>query len=463
MVHAVREQIEELRTGMNGPIVLPGDSEYDARRQVFNAEIDRRPSAIARCTSTSDVVAAINFARDHDLEISVRGGAHSMAGTAVCDDGLMIDLSLLNEINVDVPAQRAHVSGGALLGSVDAATQAHGLAAPFGLVSHTGVGGLTLGGGMGWLTRKFGLSVDNLLAAEVVTADGQVLQATDHPDLLWAIRGGGGNFGIATSFDFQLHEVNPMVHFGMFFWGLDQGPAALRLARDIVEAMPPDVNAVFGGLNAPPAPFVPEQHRLAPGYVLMLTGFGSEQEHAQIVDQIRMRLQPLFELVTPMQYVQLQQLLDEGFAFGSYGYEKGTYVEDVTDDVIKVVTEHVPMRKSPLSAMLFYRLDAEFSRVSEDETAFSGGRSPRYAIFTIGYAPEPELLRADREWVRNVWDALRPYAIGGGDGYLNGTADYKNDRVRGSYGDAKYERLAKIKGKYDPENVFHNNANIQPS
>ena len=222
---------------------------------MFNADIDRRPSVIAQCASTADVVAAIGFAREHRLEISVRGGAHNTAGTAVCDDGLMVDLSLLNAVTVDPTARRARVGGGALLADMDAATQAHGLAVPAGLVSHTGVGGLTLGGGMGWLTRKFGLSIDNLVSAEVVTADGRVLRAAedDEPDLFWAIRGGGGNFGVVTSFEFRLHEVDPMVQFGLFFWSLDQGPEALRLVREITAAMPPDINAVFGGLNAPPA------------------------------------------------------------------------------------------------------------------------------------------------------------------------------------------------------------------
>jgi len=457
--------IGELRAAMDGPVIAPDDAGFDDARRVFNAEIDRRPSVIARCTSTADVVAAIGFAREHRLEISVRGGAHNPAGTAVCDDGLMVDLSLLNAVTVDPAARRARVGGGALLADMDAAAQGHGLATPAGLVSHTGVGGLTLGGGMGWLTRKFGLSIDNLVSAEVVTADGRVLRAAEdeHSDLFWAIRGGGGNFGVVTSFEFRLHEAGPMVQFGLFFWSLDQGPQALRLAREITAAMPPDINAVIAALNAPPAPFVPQQHHLAPGYALLLTGFGSAQEHAELVTQIRDSVPPLFDMVTPMPYVELQKLLDEGLAWGFYSYEKGTYVEDLSDAVIEVVTEHVPRRKSPMSALLVYRLDGAYSLVGDDETAFSGGRSPRYGFFIIGYAPDADLLAADRSWVRNLWEALRPHAISGGDGYVNGTADYQNDRVRGSYGTAKYARLARIKAQYDPDNAFHNNANILPA
>ncbi len=273
---------------------------------------------------------------------------------------------------------------------MDAATQAHGLAVPAGLISHTGVGGLTLGGGMGWLTRKFGLTIDNLISAEVITAAGQVLEvsAAEHPGLFWAIRGGGGNFGVVTSFEFRLHEVGPMVEFGLFFWGLDQGPQALRAAREIVSAMPPDVNAVLGAVNAPPAPFVPPEQHFAPGYALLLTGFGSGQEHARILSHVRDRVPPRFELVTSMPYVELQQLLDGANAWGSCSYEKGLYLGDLTDPVIDVVTGQVPGKPSPMSMVLFYRLDGAYSRAGEDDTAFSGGRSPRYGAFIVGSAPD---------------------------------------------------------------------------
>ncbi|HEV8278182.1 MAG TPA: FAD-binding oxidoreductase [Streptosporangiaceae bacterium] len=465
MTHTAMGGIGKLRSVMEGPVIVPGDPGFDEARRVWNAEIDHRPSVIARCASAADVVAAIGFAREHRLEVSARGGAHNPAGTAVRDDGLMVDLSLLNAVTVDPAARRAQAGGGALLADLDAATLAHGLAVPAGLVSHTGVGGLTLGGGMGWLTRKFGLSIDNLVSAEVVTADGRVLRAAadENPDLFWAIRGGGGNFGVVTSFEFALHELDPMVQFGLFFWSLEQGAEVLRLAREITAAMPGDINAVVAAVNAPPAPFVPQEHHFAPGYALLLTGFGSGPEHAELVTQIRDRVPPLFDLVTPMPYVELQKILDEANAWGLYAYEKGTYVQDLSDAVIEVVTEHIPRKNSPMSALLFYRLDGAYSQVGDEQTALSGGRSPRYATFLLGLAPDAELLAADRAWARGVWEALRPHAIGSGDGYINSLTDLSDDRIRGSYGTAKYERLAKIKCEYDPDNVFHSNANIRPT
>jgi FAD/FMN-containing dehydrogenase len=457
--------IGELRAVLQGPVIAPGDPGFESARRVWNSEIDRRPAVIARCASAADVAAAIGYAREHELEICVRGGAHSTLGTAVCDGGLTIDLSRLNAVTVDPGARRARVGGGALLADVDAATLTHGLAVPTGLISHTGVGGLTLGGGMGWLTRKFGLSIDNLVSAEVVTAAGHVLRASAgvHPDLFWAIRGGGGNFGVVTSFEFALHEVDPMVQVGLFFWPLDQGPQALRLAREVTRAMAPEINAVAGGLNAPPAPFVPAEHHFAPGYALLLAGFNSTPEHARLVTQIRDSLPPLVDLVTPMPYVELQKLMDEASAWGNYCYDKGAYVEDLSDAVIDVVTEHVPAKNSPMSHLLFYRLDGAYCQAGDDETAFGGGRSPRYGAFIVGLAPDPGLLAAERGWVRDFWDALRPHAIGNGDGYINALADTVTDRVRGTYGPAKYERLARIKAEYDPGNAFHHNANVKPA
>jgi FAD binding domain/Berberine and berberine like len=464
VTQVLESALDDFRGRFTGQVIMQADSAYDAARVVWNAEIDHHPAMIVRCLNATDVSAAVIFARQQGLEISVRGGAHNMSGSAVGDDGLMIDLSQLCEVTVDPAGRRAQVGGGALLADMDAATQAHGLATPSGLVSHTGVGGLTLGGGMGWLTRKFGMAIDNLIAAEIVVADGRILRAAadENPELFWAIRGGGGNFGVVTGFEFQLHKVGPLIEFGLFFWGLDQGTEVLRTARDVIGTLPGDVNAVIAGLNAPPAPFVPEQHHFRPGYALLLTGFGSADEHAAVTARIRETLPPLFELVTPMPYVELQQLLDEANAWGMFGYEKSCYVEGLPDDAIAVITDQLPRKSSPLSNLLFYRLDGAYSEVADDETSFSGGRSPRYAIFIVALAATRELLAADRRWVRSFWEALRPYALGIGS-YVNGMAEFEEDRVRAAYGAAKYQRLAQVKADYDSENVFHHNANIKPA
>jgi FAD/FMN-containing dehydrogenase len=389
-----------------------------------------------------------------------------MSGASVVDDGIVIDLSHMNQVRVDPEKGRAVVAGGALLSDVDAATQAHGLAVPAGLVSHTGVGGLTLGGGMGWLTRLGGLTIDNLLSARVVTADGEprVASPSEHADLFWAIRGGGGNFGIVTEFEFALHEVGPVVHFGLLFWALDEGAAALRHARSVLDELPDDVNVMVGGLNAPPAPFVPEQHQLQPGYAAIVVGTGTPESHAEVCATLRGGDAPaLFEFVTPMPYVELQKMLDEANAWGFHCYDKGCYVETISDSVIDAITEEFPKKISPLSLVLFYRLDGAFSFVEEDATAFSGGRSPRFAVFMIGVCPAPEMLPAEREWVRSMAAALKPLSVDGRV-YVNGTTDFDaHSPVQAAYGPEKYARLVDIKTKYDPHNVFRHNANIEPS
>jgi hypothetical protein len=354
--------IEGLRAAMVGDVLVVGDDGYDDARRVWNADVDRRPAIIARCRSAADVSAAVRHAVEQGLELAVRGGAHSISGMSIVDDGLMIDLSPLNAVTVDPEARRARSGGGALLGDLIGAAQEHGLALPIGAISHTGVGGLTLGGGMGWLTRKHGLTIDNLLSAEAVLADGRVVRASaeQHPDLFWALRGGGGNFGVVTEFEFALHPVGPMIEFGMMFWGLDQGAEALRAARDVVNSLPDGVNVIFAALNAPPEPFVPEQYRLQPGYAAVVAGFHGEQELQEVLERFRAAVPPLWEFATPMPYVALQQMLDESNAWGQYYYDKGLYLEDLTDGVIEALVEHVPHKSSPLSVVLLYRLDGAY-------------------------------------------------------------------------------------------------------
>lgn len=464
MSKVISADVQDLRSAIAGQVFVPDDPGYDQARTVWNAASNKRPAVIARCTSAADVSAAIGFARRRNLEIAVRGGAHSTAGSSVVENGLQIDLSAMRNVTVDPAARRALVAGGATLADADATAQAHGLAAPGGLVSHTGVGGLTLGGGMGWLTRKAGLAIDNLVSAEVVTADGRVLRASerDNPDLFWGIRGGGGNFGVVTNFEFKLHPVGPLVQFGLFFWSLEHTADVLRLAEEIVRTASPDLGVIIAGVNAPPAPFVPEEHRFRPGCALLITGFDAAGEHETVAARVRKQLPPLFDLVAPLPYVQLQKMFDEANAFGLYAYDKGLYLAEFSEDAIAVVAEHLPRKTSPLSPLFFYRLDGAYSDVGEDHTAFSGGRSPRYAVFIVGLTDTAEKLEAERQWVRSFWDALQPHSMGAGS-YVNGESEYVHDRVLSSYGPAKYSRLAKIKAVYDPENIFHLNANIRPA
>jgi FAD/FMN-containing dehydrogenase len=452
-----------LSAAIAGSVVTAADPDYDEARKVWNAQVDRRPEIVAKCTSVADVVAAVTFARAEGLEISVRAGAHNSAGKGVGDGGITIDVRGINAVAVDPAERRVRVGGGALLMEMDAATQEHGLAVPAGEVGHTGVGGLTLGGGMGWLTRQHGLSVDNLLSAQVVLADGRVVRAAadENADLFWALRGGGGNFGIVTEFEFQLHEVGPIVQLGMLFYPLEQGADALRLARDTIASLPPEVSFQVISLNAPPAPFVPEEHHFKPGFALVAIGFGSQEQHTAVVQGMRERLAPLFDMVTPMPYTALQTLFDEANAWGLHCYETGTYIAEITDEVIEVVTTEVAKKTSPLSVMHFYLLNGAYSQVADDATAFGAGRSPRLAVFVIGVTSDDDSLAAEQVWVRTFIDALSPLALDHGV-YVNALSPDDEDRALDIYG-PKYEQLAEIKAKYDPENVFHRNCNIRPA
>jgi FAD/FMN-containing dehydrogenase len=464
MTATVSGGVERLRSAMAGPVFGPGDRDYDTARSVWNGQIDRRPAVIARCLTADDVAAAIRFASAEGLEISVRGGGHNFGGTAVCADGLMVDLSALNQVAVDPTTRRAHCGGGATLADLDAATQEHGLAVTGGTISHTGVGGLTLGGGLGWLTNRLGMTCDNLLSAQVVTADGRCLRAseTEHPDLFWALHGGGGNFGVVTDFEFQLHPVGPEVHLGFFFWPQDMATEALRAARDIIKVLPREVGTLVACLNAPPAPFVPEQYHFAPGVALLIAGFDSAQDHAQAVAPVREMLAPAVEFVTPIPYTALQQMLDESAPWGIFGYKKAHYLEDLSDAVIEVIVEYLPRKSSPMTFIPIFPLGGAYRDVGENDTAFGGSRSAGYALNIAAVAPDAELLAADRAWVRALWEALVPHAAGSGS-YVNFMTDYEEDRVRAAYGPAKYDRLARVKAEYDPTNVFHLNANIKPA
>ncbi len=463
MTRTVGGAIEELRAAMSGVVFTPEDPDYDQARLLWNADADRRPEVVARCSNTGDVVAALRYAQAEGLEIAVRCGAHSVSGQSGVDGGLVVDLSGMRQVIVDPERKRAQAGGGALISDLDAATQAHGLAVPTGLVGHTGIGGLTLGGGMGWLTRQAGMACDNLESVEIVVADGRVLRASadENADLFWAVRGGGGNFGVVTEFEYRLHDVGPMIQFGFLFWEAERGHEALRAIREAVATLPRSCNVLIAGLNAPPAPFVPEEHHLRPGFALVLCGFGDPDEHAQAVALVSAALPPLVEAVTPMPYTALGQAFDQANCWGQYYYETSSRYAELTDDVIDVMVEYLGRRTSPATAILTYRLDQAYSEAEPDATAFGGTRDPQYNSFLFVTAPDAAGMAADRRWARDLRDTLEPFAFDAG-AYVNTMAEREEHRVRAAYG-AKYDRLTRIKAEYDPGNVFHRNINIKPA
>jgi len=456
--------LQAFRDAFGGRVITAEDPEYNTARSVWNGDIDRYPAVVARCADAADVTAAIAFARASGLEISVRGGGHNFSGAAVADGALMIDLSLLRHVVVDPVARRVRCGGGTTGADLDAATQEHGLAVTMGTISHTGIAGLSLGGGFGWLTNLMGLSCDNLISAEVVLADGRVVRAAEdsHPDLYWALRGGGGNFGVVTEFEFQLQPVGPLVHFALFFWELDRRADALRVARDALQGLPRDAGGLLAaGLAAPPEPFVPEQYHFAPGCAVIVAGFGSAEDHAALLTPIRAGLTPAFEFVTQLPYTALQQMLDASAPWGIHAYEKGLQIDEMPDGLIDTLVEYLPKKQSPLSFLPIFPLGGAYTDVAEDATAFGGSRTARWFVNVGATSLDPAVLAHDRVWVRELWQALSPYASNTG-GYVNFMAEYESDRVRTSYGPTKYERLSKIKTSYDPDNVFHLNPNILP-
>src|SRR5690606_6479396 len=465
MVQLLKSGIDGLRERCAGRVLSPRDAEYEVIRKVWNGAVDRRPAVIVRCDGADDVAAAISYAREENLEISVRGGGHGTAGTAVTDGGLMIDLSGLRLIDVDPASRWVSCDSGATWADLDAATQTYGLATPGGVISHTGVAGHTLGGGFGWLSHDHGLTADNLESADPVLAAGRQVHASarEHPDLFWALRGGGGNFGVVTSFSYRLHPVGPEVRVALLFWEAERGREAAEAIDRAVTGLPRGFGALAGfGASAPSGSFVPEEYRLRPGHALMLAGFGSAEQHAAVVESVRNTLPPLFSFITPMSYARLQSLLDESAPPGVAAYEKALDLPSLGPDAIAVLCEHAVRKGSPMSLMPVFRLDGAFSSVPDEVTAFGGPREPHYTMSVAALTPAPDALEREKEWARDAWSALLPYSRGTG-AYVNFLADRDPARVRASYGEEKYARLAAIKAEYDPDNVFHLNPNIEPA
>lgn len=447
-------------SSLRGQAIRPGDDGYDGARKVYNAMIDRRPNWVVRCADIADVISSVRFARENGLTIAIRGGGHSVPGFGTCDDGLVIDLSRMKGIRVDPSRRVVRVEGGCTWGDLDHATHAFGLATPGGLISTTGVAGLTLGGGFGHLTRRYGLCCDNLISADVVTADGRLLTAssTDNPDLFWALRGGGGNFGVVTSFEFRLYPVST-VYAGPVLFPLEHGAEALQFFRDFMGTAPRELSAFFAYLIVPPAPPFPEPLHMKTMAGIVCAYCGDLAKGDEITRPLREFGPPALAHTGPIPYPILQSLFDPLIPPGLHHYWKADFVNDLTPEIIAGHTRFGPSIPTVNSVMHIYPMDGAVHDAADDATAFSY-RHAEYVHIIGAITPDPAPMAGYRDWVRNYWSALHPHSAGGT--YVNFLMEEGEERIAASY-PKNYTRLRQIKAKYDPDNVFHMNQNIKPA
>ncbi|HWF74594.1 MAG TPA: FAD-binding oxidoreductase [Solirubrobacteraceae bacterium] len=456
--------VDELSSSFGGELLREGDGGYDEARMVWNGCFDRRPGLIARCTSVEDVRAAVDFGRENGLTVAVRAGGHSAQGYGMCDDGLAIDLSPLKAIDVDPEARTVRAQGGVTWGEFDAATQEHGLAVTGGRFSTTGIAGLTLASGSGWLERRCGLTGDNLLSAEVVTADGAVLtaSATENPDLFWGLRGGGGNFGIVTSFTYRLHEIGPLIYGGLLACMPDRAGETLRFLSEYMVDAPDDLGCAGAFVSAPPEPFVPEEMHFAPIFGLVVCWSGDIEEGEEVLAPIREVAQPVMDLVQPMPYTALQSMLDGGAPHGTRAYFKAEFLPELGDEVIERMVAHGASRPGPMDQLLLEPMGGAMTRIDRGELALGRRDAPWcYHALAMWTDPGEEEAEAHTAWARALAADVAPYATTGA--YLNFTSDEGEDRVRRTFGAERYARLVALKDRYDPTNLFHLNQNIRPS
>ena len=450
---------EALAGSMSGSVITPSDPSYDEARTLYNAMIDKRPAVIAQCTHADDVVAALGFAQENELEVAVRCGGHNGPGFGCVDDGLVIDLSAMRGVGVDPVARTARVLGGTLLGQVDAATHEHGLAAPFGIISTTGVGGLTLGGGVGHLTRKLGLSIDNLLEAEVVLADGSRVTANEdrNSDLFWALRGGGGNYGVVTSFTFRLGSVSTVVT-GPMFWPIEQAEEVLTWYADFIPQQPDDLNGFFSFMAVPPADMFPAELHLRNVCAVVWCYAGSDEAEAASLLEPARKLGPILDGVGPVPFPGIQAAFDAVYPPGDHWYWRADLVREIPDAAVQVNVEHGSRLPTWKSTTHIYPVDGAAGRVASDATAWAA-REARWVQVIVGVDSDPVEAQKAKDWATGYWEAVHPFSMGGT--YVNMIMEEGTDRIRASYG-GNYERLAQIKRRYDPDNVFHVNQNIPP-
>ena len=452
----------ELETTLRGQLVRPADPDYDQARAIWNAAHDRRPALVIRCAGTADVMRAVEFARSEGLEVAVRGGAHSVAGFSTSDGGVVIDTSPMQGIRVDPPGRRAIAQPGLSWSAFDHETQAFGLAVTGGLVSSTGIAGFTLGGGIGWLLRKCGLTCDNLLSADVVTADGQLVTASEqeHPELFWALRGGGGNFGVVTSLEYRLHPVGPLVFAGPVFYSAADTAGVLRGWRDLTATMPDELTTVANILVAPPVPFLPQAVHGQPVLGLLGVYAGSVEDGERAAQPLRSLAEPVADLMGPMPYTAMQSLLDPLWPAGAHNYFTGVMLQQLTDETIDTLLAQHAAGRAPVRELHLHHGGGAMSRVPADATAFAH-RDPAYILNIIARSPDREGFQEHAGWARATHKAMDPWSTGGG--YVNFTSEPGQDKVQASYPPDTYARLLDVKDRYDPTNLFRLNQNIHPS
>jgi len=449
-----------LKPHFRGQLIQPGDATYDQARAVYNGMIDKHPALIARCTDVADVIAAVNAARDSGMLLAVRGGAHNGAGLGTCDGGLVIDLSPMKGVFVDPARNTLRVGGGCTWGDVDHAASAYGLATPSGFLSTTGVGGLTLGGGIGYLSRTYGLTIDNLLSAEVVLADGRVVHASssENADLFWALRGGGGNFGVVTSFEFKAHPV-ATVYGGPMLWPMDQARELMKWWREFILTAPEDINGWFGFVTVPPGPPFPEAVHLQKMCAVVWCYTGPLDQAEARFRPIRDAMPPAVDFAGPIPWPVLQSMFDGLYPPGLQWYWKADFVSDLSDKAIDLHLKYAHQLPSMHSTMHLYPINGAAHRAGPGDTAFSY-RDANFASVIVGVDPDPANNDRIVQWAKDYWLALHPHSAGGG--YINMMMDEGNDNVKAAYRD-NYARLAEIKRKYDPANLFRVNQNIRPA
>jgi len=452
--------ISAFRAQLRGELIQPEDALYDEARKVYNAMIDRRPALIARCVDTADVIAAVNFGRENRLTVAVRGGGHNGPGFGTCDDGLVIDLSRMRGIRVDPSASTVRVEGGCVWGDVDHATHAFGLAVPCGFIASTGVGGLTLGGGIGYLSRKYGLTIDNLLGVDMVLADGSFVTASaeENTDLFWAVRGGGGNFGVVTSFLFRGCPVST-VYGGPMFWPMEQAAEVLSFWQEFILEAPDDMNGWFACVTVPPAPPFPEQYHLQKMCAIVWCYTGPPETAVEAFKPIREFSPPAIDFAGPIPFPALQGMFDALYPAGLQWYWRADFFHDYDAKAIDLHTKYGAQLPTMHSTMHIYPINGAASRVGAQDTAW-GYRDANFAQVIVGVDPDPVHNERLRDWSRDYWLALHPHSVGGG--YVNMIMDEGEERVKAAYGD-NYSRLAQTKARYDPQNLFHVNQNIKPA